>query len=61
MAGVKNVERDGLVLAMELARRNESLRPLERDDPAATELGFVKRRYRYGLTRTDPYSIYQRR
>lgn len=38
VAGIKNDARDGLVLALELARRHESLRPLKKDDPAAAEL-----------------------
>jgi len=38
VAGVKNDERDGLVLAMELAGRHASLRTLKRDDPSAAEL-----------------------
>lgn len=38
VAGVKNDERDGLVLAVELARRHESLRPLEALDPPVAEL-----------------------
>lgn len=38
VAGVKNDERDGLVLAVELARRHESLRPLKRGDLRAVEL-----------------------
>jgi len=38
VAAVKNDERDGLVLAVELARRHESLRPLRQDAPAVAEL-----------------------
>lgn len=38
VAGVKNDERDGLVLAMELAGRHASLRALEREDPVVAEL-----------------------
>lgn len=38
VAGVKSDVRDGLVLAVELARRHESLRPLARPDAAAAEL-----------------------
>lgn len=34
----KNDERDGLVLAVELAQRHASLRPIERLDPASAEL-----------------------
>lgn len=38
VAGVKSDARDGLVLAMELARRHESLRPLQTSDPGVVEL-----------------------
>jgi transposase len=38
VAGVKNDERDGLVLAVELAGRHTSLRALEREDPVVAEL-----------------------
>ena len=38
VAGVKSDERDGLVLAVELARRHESLRTLKEDEPAVAEL-----------------------
>jgi transposase len=38
VAGVKSDRRDGLVLALELARRHESLRPLKPGEPAAAEL-----------------------
>jgi len=38
VAGVKNDERDGLVLAVELAVRHASLRPLKQDDPLVAEL-----------------------
>ena len=38
VAGVKNDERDGLVLAVELAGRHASLRALEREDPEVAEL-----------------------
>jgi transposase len=38
VAGVKSDERDGLVLAVELAGRHASLRALEREDPAEAEL-----------------------
>lgn len=39
VAGVKSDVRDGLVLAAELARRHESLRPLGKCDAAAAALG----------------------
>ena len=38
VAGVKSDERDGFVLAVELARRHESLRPLKQSEPAVAEL-----------------------
>lgn len=38
VAGVKSDARDGHVLAVELARRHESLRPLKQEDSDATEL-----------------------
>jgi len=38
VAGVKSDKRDGLVLALELARRHESLRPFKKDEPAVAEL-----------------------
>ncbi len=38
VAGIKNDERDGLVLAVELARRHESLRTLKEDEPTLAEL-----------------------
>ena len=38
VAGVKSDRRDGLVLAQELARRHESLRPLQEDASAVAEL-----------------------
>lgn len=38
VAGVKSDARDGLVLAVELARRHESLRPLKQGDSAVVEL-----------------------
>jgi len=38
VAAVKSDERDGLVLAVELARRYESLRSLQQDKPAVAEL-----------------------
>lgn len=38
VAGVKNDERDGLVLALELARRHESLRRLKEEEPSVAEL-----------------------
>ncbi len=38
VAGVKSDRRDGLVLATELARRHESLRPLRPGEPAVAEL-----------------------
>jgi len=38
VASVKSDKRDGLVLALELARRHESLRPFEMDEPAVAEL-----------------------
>jgi len=38
VAEVKSDTRDGLVLALELARRHESLRTLKKDDPAVAEL-----------------------
>jgi len=38
VAASKNDERDGLVLALELARRHESLRALRQAEPAAAEL-----------------------
>ncbi len=38
VAGVKSDARDGLVLAMELARRHESLRALRQSDPRVAEL-----------------------
>lgn len=38
VAGSKSDERDGHVLAVELARRHESLRTLTPDDPVVTEL-----------------------
>lgn len=38
VAGSKSDQRDGYVLAVELARRHESLRPLTQQDPVAAEL-----------------------
>jgi len=38
VAGIKSDKRDGLVLAQELARRYESLRPLKEDAPVVAEL-----------------------
>lgn len=38
VAGVKSDARDGLVLAVELARRHESLRAVRQHDPAVAEL-----------------------
>ena len=38
VAGVKNDERDGWVLAVELAGRHASLRALEQEDPVVAEL-----------------------
>jgi len=38
VAGVKNDERDGLVLAVELAGRHASLRPLKQEKPPVAEL-----------------------
>jgi len=38
VASIKNDERDGLVLAMELARRHESLRTLKQQEPSVAEL-----------------------
>jgi transposase len=38
VAGAKSDARDGLVLAVELARRHESLRPLQPQEPAVAEL-----------------------
>ena len=44
VAGSKNDRRDGLVLAVELAGRHASLRPIKRDDPSALELAGVVRK-----------------
>lgn len=38
VAGVKNDARDGMILALELSRRHESLRPLEPAEPVVAEL-----------------------
>ena len=46
VAGVKSDERDGHVLAMELARRHQDLRPLKRGDAAVEELAGLCRALR---------------
>ena len=38
VSAIKNDERDGLMLGMELSRRHESLRTLDQNNPAALEL-----------------------
>ncbi len=46
VASVKNDERDGYVLAVELSRRHQDLRPLKPGDPAAEELAGLCREMR---------------
>ncbi len=46
VAGVKNDERDGWVLAVELAGRHDSLRALQQGDPTVMQLGGLSEKLR---------------
>lgn len=61
VAGVKNDERDGLVLAVELAGRHASLRALEREDPAVAELAGLCEKLRTWSMSAPPFCSGSRR